>query len=94
LSPPAPEKKIIQNIKPSDPYIKLEKKKKMIQVKAMISLEDIPENTLSSSVVKASCALVRARPASSQTLDERESAFSLPLFATCYFFGRGVISSI
>ena len=63
-------------------------------MKATISLKDIPENTLSSSVVKASYTLVRARLASSQTLDEHESAFSLPLFAMCCFFERGVIFSI
>jgi len=59
----------------------------------MISLEGMLDRTLSSSVVKASCTLIRARPASSHTLDERESAFSLPLSTTRCFFGRGVISS-
>ena len=57
-------------------------------------LGDMPEKTLSSSVVKASCALARARPTSSQTLDERESALFFPLSATRYFFRRRVISSV
>ena len=59
----------------------------------MISLEGIPENTLRSSIVKASCALIKAKPASSQTLDDREPTFSLPLSATRCLFGQGVISS-
>ena len=59
----------------------------------MISLEGTPEKTLSSLVVKASCALISARPMSSQKLDEHELAFSLPLSATCYFFEHGVIPS-
>ena len=57
------------------------------------SLEDMPEKTLSSSAMKASYALTNARPASSQTLDERELALSFPLLATRYFFWSGVISS-
>ena len=44
-------------------------------------------------MVKASCALVSARLALSQTLDDRESAFSFPLSATRCLFGCGVISS-
>ena len=60
----------------------------------IISLEGILENTLSSSAMKASCPLVRTRLASSQTLDVCELAFSLPLFATRYFFRRWGISSI
>ena len=56
-------------------------------------MEDIPENTLSSSIMKASCALVRARPASSQALDERESGFLLVLVCHALFFRQGVISS-
>lgn len=37
--------------------------------------------------------LLSARLASSQMLDERESAFSFPLSATRYFFQQGVIFS-
>ena len=44
-------------------------------------------------MVKVSCALVSARLALSQTLDDRESAFSFPLSATRCLFGCGVISS-
>lgn len=58
-----------------------------------ISLEGIPESTLRSSPVKASCAFVKARLASSQTLDYLEPTFSLPLSITSCLFGRGVISS-
>ena len=54
----------------------------------------MPEKTLSSLVVKASCALARARPTSSQTLDEWESALFFPLSATRYFFRRRVIFSV
>ena len=36
----------------------------------------------------------QCQPTSAQTLKERESAFSLPLSTTRYFFGRGIISSI
>ena len=44
-----------------------------------ISLENTPERTLSSSVVKASYALVSTRPVPSQTLDKWESAFFFSL---------------
>ena len=57
------------------------------------SLEGTPKRALKSSVVKASCALVSARLASFQTLDNRESAFPFPLSATHGFFMCGVISS-
>ena len=61
----------------------------------MSLLEGMPEKSFRSSVVKASCAFVSARLVLSQTLlDEWELAFSFPLSATRYFFGRGVISSI
>ena len=58
-----------------------------------ISLEWILENTLRSSTVKASWALVRARPVLSQMLDDQKPTFSLPLSIILCLFGRGVISS-
>ena len=59
-----------------------------------ISLEGMPKKTLSSPTVKASFALVNMRSESSQTLDEWEVAFSLPLSAIRCLFENGVISSI
>ena len=44
-------------------------------------------------MVKTSCALIMARIALSQILDDLESTFSFPLSAKRSFFVRGVISS-
>ena len=46
--------------------------------------------TFNSSVVTAPCALSTANPSSSQTLDERESAFSFPLLVTHGLLEAGV----
>ena len=51
-----------------------------------------PRKALSASLEKTSCALVCTRSALSQTLDDREKAFSFPL-STRAFFLSGVISS-
>ena len=65
----------------------------MIQVLYLYELVNLATHDLVSLAVKASCTLVSTRPVSSQTLDNRESAFFFPLSATRYFFRRGVISS-
>lgn len=61
--------------------------------RSTILLEGMPKKTLSSSTMKVFYALVSARSKSSQTLDEWEVPFSLPLSTIRYLFGSGVISS-
>ena len=67
---------------------------KLVEVTTHKCAGDDPKNIFISSVVKTSWALAIATPASSQTLDERESAFSFSFSPVCYLFRWGGISSI